>query len=589
MLGLLAALLTVTASYSLGYFADKVIFKTGKDGADTGNSVHVVVLGLGILSFIVLSLGLAGLIYAGVFWAVLALLNAVSLYLFIPELKRKNYKIEKLSVFEKILVCVIALTGAMLVVLSFRPVTNLDALSHMVLLPKSYIFKHAVYNLTSYSPSYSYTQLLTMLDMVVLSVSDEVAVNHLHLLIGFLTCAVMYAAAKKIDDRITALLTVLTIMTSSVFFDMSAIAKIDIGIALFSAAAFYCLVNWRIDRESKWFALAAVFCGFTFGTKYNGGLVPVFCAVFYFYSLWKNTRTVKENVKLALVSVAVFTACVIPWLALNYSFTNNPVSPFLAAFFNDNSMLAAMRELNKAYFRESSSNYFIYLKDVFLGMPVLFFMFFADMRKNTAVRLAFISGALYLLIGGIFFLHADRIFFPSFVLFGLVSAYTVRGLIDSNVRALKYPLLFIYFAMIAYGVYAIGHEIGRKENLSYFSGSVSKAEFLANNVSCYQISVSANRLVPAGEKVLGLGDPRGYYFNQSYVQEFSRVGFDIIQKIAPEAILNEMNANGIKYVLYSDEKYFNARQPGIFNSPDFMNKYFDLIAQEGDYSLFKVK
>jgi len=588
MLGLFAALFTVTASYSVGYIASAVVFKAG-GRPNFGNTAYYITLGLGILSLVTLFTGVNGLVYPDIFWITLSILNVVSAYLFAVNLKQHPSRFIKPNVLETILACAIALTGLMLVVLSFRPVTNLDALCHMVLLPKSYILKHAVYNLTSYNPSYSYPQIVTMLDMIVISVSNEVAVNHLHLLMGFLVCALMYGSAKKTVNRTAGLLTVLTIMTSSVFFDMAPIAKIDIGVALFSAAAFYCLVNWREENSNAWFLLSAAFCGFAFGAKYNGGLVPVLPVVFYLYAFWENKNQSKEMITLALWSFLVFMACVSPWLALNYSYTHNPVSPFLATFFHDTSMTVSMRHLNEIYFSKASSGYLTYLKDVLLGMPVLFFAFLANFRKNKTAGFAFICGTLYFMLGSTFYLHADRIFFTAFILMDLAAACAVVRLLNTAKVAAKVTLLIVYFGMITYGIYAIGHEVMRRENLPFFCGAVTKDEFLRKNVTCYAISQAANKLVPAGEKIFSLSDPRGYYFNREYVQEFSTEGFSIITQGSQQDVLKAIQTAGIKYILYSSDDRFNTHQPPLFASSKFLDENFDLAAKEGDYSLYKTR
>jgi hypothetical protein len=253
-------------------------------------------------------------------------------------------------------------------------------------------------------------------------------------------------------------------------------------------------------------------------------------------------------------------------------------------------MTPAMRVLNKKYFNVASSGYFTYIKDAFLGMPVLFFAFFAGLKKNIEARLAFVFGALYLLIGAVFFLHADRIFFPTYIMLDFAAACAVWRIFNVENKTARRALTFIFFAMSAYSVFAIGNEVIRKENLPYFTGSISKSEFLAKNVSCYKIAETGNKLLSKNEKILGLGDPRGYYFNQEYVHQFSRVGFDIIHKSDdPKDVLNEMKKYGINYILFSEEPYFKARQAPVFNSPDFLKDNFELVAKEGDYSLYKLK
>jgi len=58
MLGLLAALLTVTAAYSIGHFADKIIFRLGTQRALLENTVYRMAAGTGILACVILLLGI---------------------------------------------------------------------------------------------------------------------------------------------------------------------------------------------------------------------------------------------------------------------------------------------------------------------------------------------------------------------------------------------------------------------------------------------------------------------------------------------------------------------------------------------------
>ena len=211
---------------------------------------------------------------------------------------------------------------------------------------------------------------------------------------------------------------------------MSVSGKIDIGMALFTSAVLYCLIKWRVNKNDKWFVLSVLFCAFGFGVKYTGAFLLLLPASFYVYECRAGKTPLFKNIKLILASAAVYLLFVSPWLVVNAAFTNNPVSPYMAAAFKDKSIVPAIT-CNIANGSQSNANkgYFLYLKDVFLGMPVLFFVFFLKKSSGETIKLTLAAAALYLLLGNFFFPRVDRLFFPAFVLFlrGRLCRIGLRG------------------------------------------------------------------------------------------------------------------------------------------------------------------
>lgn len=590
MQGLIAALGAVMAGYAVGYAALAGTGLNKRIASCFERTVFSAALGAGILSFIVFILGVCGFIYPTLFTMLLAVLTALALLSYSKDL-RKTPKSEHIawSKFDKVLLYVLFGTGFLHLVLSFRPNTNFDSLSHMILLPKWYIASHTIYNVTQLGPYFSYPQLFGMLDMLVMAVSDEVAVNHLHLLYGFLTCALLYITGKNTANRAVGLVSAATLITLGVFFDMAGIGKIDIGIALFTAAIFYCLTRWRSDSDNLWFYFSVLFCSWGFGVKYNGLLLLLLPVAVLIENLALKKVKPAEFFKLTVVSAVVFTLGAAHWLLLNTVYTNAPLSPFLAKLFNDTSQTPLMREFVKGYFDKASSGYFAYIKDVMLGMPVLFLAFLPFGMKNYARKSSLVLGALFFAIGNYFFLHADRVFFPVFVLWSLAVGNVVYSIFSFPVKTIKYSLIFIYLAMLLNGTYAVANEIFRNDNFPYFSGRQSKDEFLRKNVSCYALAAAANKITGPGETVWGLAESRGYYFNARVFPGFSRLGFALLEDPSSERVAAAMRKNDVNYVIFSTEPYFYERQPRIFNDSQFLADYFELSAKEGDFCLYKLK
>ena len=192
------------------------------------------VLGFGLFSLLIYFIGVAGLIYSAVLWALLAALSLVSVYpAVLPPQMRGHEKagcrpIEggksagatlqgrmglHLSLLNRRLEfktnprwfnkagkihCFADLcpSACCLTVLSFLPVTNYDALNYLLSPLKYYIYRHRIYNISQSILFTTYTQLMNMPDMVVIALDRGTTRSLLHVLLGLLTCGMVYASSE---------------------------------------------------------------------------------------------------------------------------------------------------------------------------------------------------------------------------------------------------------------------------------------------------------------------------------------------------------------------------------------------------------
>ena len=460
MSALLVGFLTLMPAYALGNLFNR-IFGLNRASSALDKVLLDTVFGVGFFSLLIFGVGLLGLIYSGIFWGMLIILTALAVYLLVSGRPLRGYRLPALRRLDMVLTLLIVLTSAMYIVLSFLPVTSADALNHIMTPLKYYIQHHTIYDLSKIVAFSSYPQIVGMLDMFVMSLANEIAINHLHVFLGLLACLVVYCAARKIASRTAGLLCVITVLTSGVFFDMAPSAKIDIGTALFTSAVFYCLAGWIADKNPRWFYASAVFSAFAFGTKYNGLLILLFPALVLAYSLLTKKTGMAEAAKLVVVSAAVYAALILPWCLLNYAHTGNPLSPFYGEIFKDRSITPLMSRELKITYVHLRAGYFKYIMDAFLGMPVLFFIFLAgwvkrDSPKRAYLVMALVLGTAYFLIGDYMFPHADRLFFPAFILFFFAVGNIIEEVLNKGGAWFRYPVLFVFFGMAGYGAYSIG-------------------------------------------------------------------------------------------------------------------------------------
>jgi hypothetical protein len=134
----------------------------------------------------------------------------------------------------------------------------------------------------------------------------------------------------------------------------------------------------------------------------------------------------------------------------------------------------------------------------------------------------------------------------------------------------------------------LGNEIFRKDNYPFFIGKINKTEFLKQNISSYPIAFEANKILSKNDKILSLGESRGFYFDAQFIPGFGYIASSIFRNTSADGIIAEMKKNGIHYVLFSNEPYFHDLQPTVFNETKLLSTHFSLIAKEGNFFLYKM-
>lgn len=172
-------------------------------------------------------------------------------------------------------------TGALLfqivaisILCSVPPVSR-DALTHHLALPKIYLEKGLTTELP-YIP-FSYSPMnVDLLYMMTLSLAEDVAAKYIHFAFGLLTAFAIYLLLSKWIDRLFGLLGAYLFLSLPVIVKLSITVYVDLGLAFFSMAALYAIVQWLGERlRMRYLCMAAIFCGLALGTKYNA--LPLFC------------------------------------------------------------------------------------------------------------------------------------------------------------------------------------------------------------------------------------------------------------------------------------------------------------------------
>jgi len=129
--------------------------------------------------------------------------------------------------------------------------------------------------------------------------------------------------------RAAAAAAVLTFTSPIVGIDGSS-AYVDVGLATIGFALFYVLQIWDADRQPGLLVLAGALAGFALAVKYTGVMALLYALIFV---AWKLGRNPKLMFRATLAVGAAALVFIVPWLAKNWIWTGNPVSPFANRWF----------------------------------------------------------------------------------------------------------------------------------------------------------------------------------------------------------------------------------------------------------------
>ena len=415
--------------------------------------IFSLALGWGALAYLVLGLGVGGLLYRGAAYGLLAILTLISLpaarRAFLRAAKKprtppcppganqakRGEKIEPSPVLPLTLWMLLAVTLTVALIGALTPPLNYDALSYHLAFPAEFIRQGRIIHLPHqvYSNFPFTLQMLYLLSLLLHTYGDILA-KLIHLSFGILTAAAIYAFARRYFKPRVALLASALFANIPLVGFLSTTALIDLGVTLYGFLALIGWINWFYSRKREDILVSAIFTGLAMGTKYPAILfsfLPLLLGIVLKRGLIDKSPwpgTLKGAFIFSLVALGIFS----PWLIRNFINTGNPVYPLFYHFLGGRGWSA----FNAARFMKHHTAPFDNWWEIFL-IPLAIggskdigplFIIFAPLliffkRFAGAVKLLLAYGGVYFLLW-IFFTHRDyRFLLPAFPVFSLVAAY----------------------------------------------------------------------------------------------------------------------------------------------------------------------
>lgn len=304
-------------------------------------------LGWAFFSYLVLVLGLTGLLYKTVFLVICFGLVIVcgreirSIPQIFLSLKNK-IRFSRFSVVEILLASILLWCIFNGFVSAIVPPTDWDTLTYHFTIPKLYLEAHRIFYIPWMLHS-NWPQNIEMLYTASFLLSNDSLAQLVNWSFGLVVLLTMYAFCKQyLNNGQISLLAGTILFSQPVWSQYIGTGNVEIGWAMFLMLSAYALWKGIEGKNSNSLWLSAVFCGVVAGSKILG-LVWIFIfplvVTYYFMKNPPISSFSKGGLRwiwfktggFYLLIALLFTS---PWYIKSFIWTNNPVWPFMYNIFD---------------------------------------------------------------------------------------------------------------------------------------------------------------------------------------------------------------------------------------------------------------
>ncbi|MFQ6000466.1 MAG: ArnT family glycosyltransferase [Anaerolineae bacterium] len=283
-------------------------------------------IGLGILSLSTLGLGLLGLLYPWLFYA----LSLGLALLLLPQILSLLKRVIQLHVPSRpplFIGLYLVATLSLSFLLALAPPISFDALLYHLVGPKLYIQEHriwAVDNFPLYFPS-----LVEMLFTWGMLLKGDIVAKLIHYLYGLLAGAAVFLLAKRYLSSKVGWWSLALAWSMPMVWVVMGWAYADLGLVLYELLAFFALLNWLGSKEGKWLLLSGALSGFAMGVKYTGFVAPLSLALLILYQGVRGHQRASSLLRSLFLFTLLALLVASPWYLRNLYLVGNPFYPFI--------------------------------------------------------------------------------------------------------------------------------------------------------------------------------------------------------------------------------------------------------------------
>ncbi len=327
-------------------------------------ALFAVGLGLGLLAYVTLGLGEAGLLRGFVLLALLMVGMAVAwreIAASAAQVGRgiRRWWASRPSRSERTIIALAIVMVACEVVMVFAPPVGGDQTKYQLVYPRLFAEAHRLVA-TPWS-FWGYLQyLMNMLFTAAFVLRGDVLARLLNDTYGVLLVFAVFVLGRRTFSRQTGIWAAALFLSMPLTATLMVRAWVEFALTFYAVLATIAVLAWRRSGAHPWLALAAVMAGFAAGTKIIGILVPAVLGLVVLGHLLEGGDRARWRMCVATAAgFGVLAAAVAsPCYVRNAAETGNPIYPFGYALFGGRDWSAdAARGLDAYYeaYRDSAA------------------------------------------------------------------------------------------------------------------------------------------------------------------------------------------------------------------------------------------
>lgn len=566
-------------------------------------------MGLGLFAYLIFLLGIFKALYATPI-----LVSVVLLFMFFirglaKEVSsgfsefhpgRLKFFPDALYILAAAVVLIFSLAGAL------APPVGQDELCYHLMQPKNYVNAHAVY-VVPYSTSALWPYLMEMLFTLGVLLRGPELAKFFHFAMFLNVVGAIYCFGRRFGADRTGFFAALIFLLTPAVFVQASFAYVDNALACYAFLAVYALFVYSKNGKLSWAALAGVMTGLTISVKFIGLFIVPPAVLAFFWFIFRGFLPRKKlftHAVFFLAAVAVFGGV---WYLRSWLLRGNPVFPFYSRWFGGHGWQIATYVDSHGRGQDLFS-FLLLLWDTALHpgwfggehigpmylalVPLAFFL----RPMPAVVKFTLVLGACFTTLW--FIVDPNiRFFFPALAIFSIGAGTVMVYLTEAKQgRAKKWAEALFVLMFVVQASFAVYHF---KDSVGLWLGG-NPQRYISNRDRSFVAAKMLNPEFGPKDKIISIGEVRGYYFNAPFTIEGEVNRFtDYSSKFGSvDEVVAFLKQEGFTHVLYfdgiplpEDKSGQNLRLPFLLKREQGWREYFKEISvvRLGDarYVLYK--
>jgi hypothetical protein len=525
-----------------------------------------------------------------------------------------------------------SLGAIFLLIFTMAPPVDWDSLMYHLQIPLKIIDENRIF-IPADNLHVAYIGLAHMLYIPFLEIGSISGPAQLSGFTALLFGLSVFALADRLFNRNAAYMSLASLWGTSTILLVAITPRVDVTLCFYLLLAQHALMTALYSNSKsrhKYFYLAAVLLGLSFGVKYPGLIYAVCLSPLIVYAAFKNSHGLLNSSKKILVFGFTFFIIALPWLGKNWFLLEAPLFPFFdkSAKFSKYappwieslsvSEPLAAKTSAKRFIKNKSARAPLNLWDFFFNpgkitiegegryyySNLLFFLLPLGVFSARKKRLAWLVLAAILYIGVVYIRFPRtniRYLLPAIGPFTVAIGF-ITNWICQRIRPKKISII-LSILLITVGLTLTARVAGRyldeTKAVNHVFGMISSAKYMQKykiggirNLSFMLDYVNKN--LPKDSVILMLFEARSFYFRPQAIQDVKNSNWPLLLKVlASDECLQQLK---VTHVLINQGtlNYYTSRgskisPTGLKALQRYSDQCLDLVHETRVHRLYKVK